>query len=65
MIERALCTAPDVSLSGRSTASVRGQNRMGIETRVFSFRWFIVAESSVSWFVVREKYCWMVADSAE
>jgi hypothetical protein len=27
-----------------------------------SFRWFIVAESIVYWFVVREKHCWMTAD---
>jgi hypothetical protein len=31
----------------------------------YSFRWFIVAESIVRWFVVREKHCWMAADSAE
>jgi hypothetical protein len=30
-----------------------------------SFRWFIVAENTVRWFVVREKYCWMAVDSAE
>jgi hypothetical protein len=30
-----------------------------------SFRWFIVAESIIHWFVVREKHCWMAADSAE
>jgi hypothetical protein len=24
-----------------------------------------VAESTVRWFVVREKHCWMIADSAE
>jgi hypothetical protein len=30
-----------------------------------SFRWFIVAESTVRWLVVREKHCWMAADSAE
>jgi hypothetical protein len=30
-----------------------------------SFRWFIVAKSTVRWFVVREKHCWMAADSAE
>jgi hypothetical protein len=30
-----------------------------------SFRWIIVAESTVRWFVVREKYCWMTADSAD
>jgi hypothetical protein len=30
-----------------------------------SFRWFIVAESTVRWFVVREKHYWMAADSAE
>jgi hypothetical protein len=30
-----------------------------------SFRWFIVAESTVRWFVVREKHCWMAADSTE
>jgi hypothetical protein len=29
-----------------------------------SFRWFIVAESTVRWFV-REKHCWMAADSAD
>jgi hypothetical protein len=29
-----------------------------------SFRWFIVAESTVRWFIVREKHCWMAADSA-
>jgi hypothetical protein len=27
-----------------------------------SFRWFIVVESTVRWFVVREKHCWMAAD---
>jgi hypothetical protein len=30
-----------------------------------SFRWFIVAESIIRWFVVREKHCWMTANSAE
>jgi hypothetical protein len=30
-----------------------------------SFRWFIVAESTVRWFIVRKKYCWMTADLAE
>jgi hypothetical protein len=30
-----------------------------------SFRWFIVAESTVRWFVVREKHCWMAANSAD
>jgi hypothetical protein len=30
-----------------------------------SFRWFIVAENTVRWFVVREKHCWMAANSAE
>jgi hypothetical protein len=30
-----------------------------------AFRWFIMAESTVRWFVVREKHCWMAADSAE
>jgi hypothetical protein len=30
-----------------------------------SFRWFIVAESTVRWFIVREKHCWMAADSAD
>jgi hypothetical protein len=29
------------------------------------FRWFIVAESIACWFVMREKHCWMTADSAE
>jgi hypothetical membrane protein len=32
---------------------------------VCSFRWIIVAESTVRWFIVREKHCWMAADSAE
>jgi hypothetical protein len=32
---------------------------------VCSFRWFIVVESTVRWFVVREKHCWMAADSAD
>jgi hypothetical protein len=30
-----------------------------------SFRWFIVDESTVRWFIMREKYCWMAADLAE
>jgi hypothetical protein len=30
-----------------------------------SFRWIIVAESTVRWFVVREKHCWMAVDSAD
>jgi hypothetical protein len=30
-----------------------------------SFRWIIVAESTVHWFIVREKHCWMTADLAE
>jgi hypothetical protein len=30
-----------------------------------SFRWFIMAESTVRWFVVREKHCWMAADSVD
>jgi hypothetical protein len=29
------------------------------------FRWFIAAESTVRWFIVREKHCWMAADLAE
>jgi hypothetical protein len=29
------------------------------------FRWFIVAESIVRWFIMREKHCWMTADLAE
>jgi hypothetical protein len=33
--------------------------------RCGSFRWFIVAESTVRWFVVREKHCWMAADLAD
>jgi hypothetical protein len=37
----------------------------GSGTTVCSFRWFSVAESNVRWFVVREKHCWMTADSAE
>jgi hypothetical protein len=32
---------------------------------VCSFRWIIVAESTVYWFIVREKHCWMTADLAE
>jgi hypothetical protein len=31
----------------------------------FSFRWFIVAESTVRWFIMREKHCWMAIDLAE
>jgi hypothetical protein len=30
-----------------------------------SFRWIVVAESIVRWFVVREKHCWMAADSTD
>jgi hypothetical protein len=30
-----------------------------------SFRWIIAAESTVRWFIVREKYYWMAADLAE
>jgi hypothetical protein len=30
-----------------------------------SFCWFVVVESTVRWFVVREKHCWMAADSAD
>jgi hypothetical protein len=30
-----------------------------------SFRWFVVAESTVCWFVMREKHRWMAADSDE
>jgi hypothetical protein len=30
-----------------------------------SFRWFIVAENTVRWFVMREKHFWMAADSAD
>jgi hypothetical protein len=30
-----------------------------------SFRWIIVAESTIRWFIVREKHCWMAADLAE
>jgi hypothetical protein len=30
-----------------------------------SFCWFIVAESTVRWFIVREKHCWITADLAE
>jgi hypothetical protein len=30
-----------------------------------SFRWIVVAESTVRWFVVREKHYWMAADSAD
>jgi hypothetical protein len=29
-----------------------------------SFRWFTV-ESTVRWFIVREKHCWIAADSAD
>jgi hypothetical protein len=30
-----------------------------------SFRWFIVAKSTIRWFTVREKHYWMTADLAE
>jgi hypothetical protein len=30
-----------------------------------SFRWIVVTENTVRWFIVREKYCWMTADSAD
>jgi hypothetical protein len=30
-----------------------------------SFRWFIVVESTIRWFIVREKHYWMAADLAE
>jgi hypothetical protein len=30
-----------------------------------SFRWFIVIESTVRWFIVREKHYWMTTDSAD
>jgi hypothetical protein len=30
-----------------------------------SFRWISVAESTVRWFVMREKHCWMATDSAD
>jgi hypothetical protein len=32
---------------------------------VCSFRWIVVAESIVRWFIVREKHYWMVVDSAD
>jgi hypothetical protein len=28
-------------------------------------RWFTVAESTIRWFIVREKHCWMTTDLAE
>jgi hypothetical protein len=40
------------------------QNRE-VSSVTCSFRWFIMAESTVYWFVVREKYYWMAADSAD
>jgi hypothetical protein len=36
-----------------------------LRTVACSFRWFIVTESTVRCFVVREKYCWMADDSAD
>jgi hypothetical protein len=30
-----------------------------------SFRWFIMAESTVCWFIMREKQCGMATDLAE
>jgi hypothetical protein len=30
-----------------------------------SFRWFITAENTVRWFIMKEKYYWMAADLAE
>jgi hypothetical protein len=30
-----------------------------------SFCWIIVAESTVRWFIMREKHCWMTANLAE
>jgi hypothetical protein len=31
-------------------------------TSARSFRWFIIAESTVRWFVVREKHCWIAVE---
>jgi hypothetical protein len=42
-----------------------GMHKSFATRTVCSFRWFIVAESTVRWFVVREKHYWMAADSAE
>jgi hypothetical protein len=36
-----------------------------LKDTVCSFRWIVVAESTVRWFIVREKHCWMAADSAD
>jgi hypothetical protein len=47
-------------------ASARSYSGCGYSiSTACSFRWFIVAESTVRWFVVREKHCWMAADSAD
>jgi hypothetical protein len=37
----------------------------GIAINICSFRWFIMAESAVCWFIVREKHCWIAANLAE
>jgi hypothetical protein len=38
---------------------------MTAKQTTWSFRWFIMTESTVCWFVVKEKHCWMTADFAE
>jgi hypothetical protein len=50
-------------------ASIVENNADGLATwaeelTACSFCWFGVTESTVRWFVVREKQCWMSADSA-
>jgi hypothetical protein len=35
---------------------------MGYQQHV---RWIVVAESTIRWFIVREKHCCMTVDSAE
>jgi hypothetical protein len=40
-------------------------NHSSQELTACSFRWFIVAESTVRWFIVKEKYCWIAADLAK
>jgi hypothetical protein len=52
---------------GRMNTSLRSLLYASLVQRPLacSFRWFIMAESTVRWFVVREKHCWMAADSAD
>jgi hypothetical protein len=57
-----------VSPFGGEPARARQQGistKEGRRSRAYSFRWFITAESTVRWFIMREKHCWMAADLAE